>query len=249
MEEVYINVDYEKLTQNLLDIRQDKWYWGSGQPNNGSGSPKLGEEDCGHIRVQLQDWNDLSCSRSSERRLPPELLVAALLCLGLLSVSLLIGLIGLSVHYHVSVSFLAEEKRVCGQKTTCPDGWTKFCWSCYFLSTERGSWTKGREDCRTRGADLVVIHSAEEQTFISTFINKNTWIGLNDTDKEGTWEWVDGTPLTVTYWGSNEPNNGNGGIFLANEDCVEISTGWSSEWNDLSCEASRQWICEKPAQP
>ncbi|XP_026232143.1 C-type lectin domain family 4 member M-like [Anabas testudineus] len=182
-------------------------------------------------------------SRSSERRLP----VAAFLSLSLLSVFLLIGLIGLSVYYHVSISFLAEEKRVCGQKTTCPAGWIKFCWSCYFLSTERGSWTTAREDCRARGADLVVIHSAEERALLSTFTHLKTWIGLNDRDEEGTWKWVDGTPLTVTYWGSNEPNNEN--RYFGDEDCVEISTGWSSEWNDVSCEASRPWICEKPAQP
>uniref|UniRef100_A0A7N6B8S6 C-type lectin domain-containing protein n=1 Tax=Anabas testudineus TaxID=64144 RepID=A0A7N6B8S6_ANATE len=133
--------------------------------------------------------------------------------------------------------------------TTCPDGWTKFCCSCYFLSTESGSWTEGREDCRTRGADLVVIDSAEEQAFLSELIHKYTWIGLNDRDEEGTWKWVDGTPLTVTYWASNNPNNGEGHAEWGEEDCVEIFGGQSSEWNDISCEASRQWICEKPAQP
>uniref|UniRef100_A0A3Q1JI12 C-type lectin domain-containing protein n=1 Tax=Anabas testudineus TaxID=64144 RepID=A0A3Q1JI12_ANATE len=138
---------------------------------------------------------------------------------------------------------------ICVTDKTCPDGWTKSCSSCYFLSTESGSWTTGREDCRTRGADLVVIHSAEEQTFISTFTNTRTWIGLNDRDNEGTWKWVDGTLLTVTYWASNNPNNGEGRAEWGEEDCVEIFGGQSSEWNDLSCEASRRWICEKPVQP
>uniref|UniRef100_A0A3Q1I5W6 C-type lectin domain-containing protein n=1 Tax=Anabas testudineus TaxID=64144 RepID=A0A3Q1I5W6_ANATE len=139
----------------------------------------------------------------------------------------------------------SESVRDKAHDKTCPDGWTKSCWSCYFLSTESGSWTTGREDCRTRGADLVVIHSAEEQVKC-VFI---TWIGLNDTDNEGTWKWVDGTPLTVTYWASNNPNNGEGRAEWGEEDCVEIFGGQSSQWNDISCEASRQWICEKPAQP
>uniref|UniRef100_A0A3Q1H684 C-type lectin domain-containing protein n=1 Tax=Anabas testudineus TaxID=64144 RepID=A0A3Q1H684_ANATE len=135
------------------------------------------------------------------------------------------------------------------QKTTCPDGWTKLCSSCYFLSTESGSWTTGREDCRTRGADLVVIHSSEEQIFLSAFTNTKTWIGLNDRDREETWKWVDGTPLTVTNWAETQPDNGDGYIKVGEEDCVQLLDGHSSEWNDVSCAAPLPWICEKPAQP
>uniref|UniRef100_A0A8C9XRK0 C-type lectin domain-containing protein n=1 Tax=Sander lucioperca TaxID=283035 RepID=A0A8C9XRK0_SANLU len=81
---------------------------------------------------------------------------------------------------------------------TCPAGWRMFSSSCYLLSAESGSWEKGRQYCRDRGADLVVIDSSEEQTFLSEFIKKATWywIGLTDRDEEGTWKWVDGTPLT-----------------------------------------------------
>ncbi|XP_026232656.1 C-type lectin domain family 10 member A-like [Anabas testudineus] len=136
-----------------------------------------------------------------------------------------------------------------GQNKTCPDGWTKSCWSCYFLSTESGSWTTGRANCRTRGADLVVIDSAEEQTLLSKLINEDTWIGLNDREKEGTWKWVDGTPLTVTYWAPTQPDNGDGYIKVGEENCAHIYGGQSSNWNDISCEASRPWICEKTPQP
>ncbi|XP_051793886.1 CD209 antigen-like protein A [Acanthochromis polyacanthus] len=72
-----------------------------------------------------------------------------------------------------------------------------FSCSCYLLSQESGSWNKSREDCRSKGADLVVINSAEEQTFLSEVASTNTWIGLNDIQTEGTWMWVDGTPLTL----------------------------------------------------
>ncbi|XP_026232145.1 CD209 antigen-like protein A [Anabas testudineus] len=124
------------------------------------------------------------------------------------------------------------------QRKTCPAGWTKFRCSCYFLSSVSGSWTEGRQDCNKRGGDLVVIDSAEEQTFLSKLINKDTWIGLNDRDKEGTWKWVDGTPLTVTYWASKEPNNGNADGNVAEEDCVKVLGSQSSNWNDNLCEAS-----------
>ena len=35
--------------------------------------------------------------------------------------------------------------------------------ACFFLSVESGNWDKGREDCIDRGADLVVIDSADIQ--------------------------------------------------------------------------------------
>ncbi|XP_025759521.1 CD209 antigen-like protein A [Oreochromis niloticus] len=56
---------------------------------------------------------------------------------------------------------------------------------------------QNRKHCTDQGADLVVIDSPKEQSFIASFTKKRTWIGLNDIEQEGTWKWVDGTPLTL----------------------------------------------------
>uniref|UniRef100_A0A3Q1KFN6 C-type lectin domain-containing protein n=1 Tax=Anabas testudineus TaxID=64144 RepID=A0A3Q1KFN6_ANATE len=128
---------------------------------------------------------------------------------------------------------------------TCPAGWRMFSCSCYFLSSQLGSWTFGRDDCRKKGAHLVVIDSAEEQTFLSGFTKQQTWIGLSDLEKEGTWKWMDGTPLTLKYWTRNQPDNGGGDPRWGEEDCVHIRTEENTLWNDLSCNNSQQWICEK----
>ncbi|KAM7406934.1 hypothetical protein PAMA_002911 [Pampus argenteus] len=85
------------------------------------------------------------------------------------------------------------------QNKTCPTGWRMFSSTCYFISITSDSWEKGRQDCRDRGGDLVVIDSSEEQEFLSKIANQNTWIGLSDREKEGTWKWTDGTPLTLTF--------------------------------------------------
>uniref|UniRef100_A0A3Q1JNA3 C-type lectin domain-containing protein n=1 Tax=Anabas testudineus TaxID=64144 RepID=A0A3Q1JNA3_ANATE len=130
---------------------------------------------------------------------------------------------------------------------TCPAGWTKFSCSCYFLSTESGSWTEGRQDCRTRGADLVVIDSDEEQFLLLQHMW--SWIGLTDGEQENSWKWIDGTPLTLSYWEEDQPDNGGGDVQWGEEDCAHIRTGKKTKdnWNDRSCKASLHWICEKKA--
>ncbi|XP_055361241.1 CD209 antigen-like protein C isoform X2 [Betta splendens] len=192
---------------------------------------------------------------------------AVVLGLVLLSVLLLAGLICLGVHYHdaaaqlstikANVTDLMEERNqlktnvteiqmLLKQKKACPDGWRRFGCSCYLLSSQSGPWTDGRDDCRSRDAHLVVIDSSKEQTFVSGITKKAAWIGLSDRDQEGTWTWIDGTPLTSTsaqFWGTDQPDN----IGLnGDEDCGHIRAD-TAQWNDLSCDDSLQWICEKVA--
>ncbi|XP_044222248.1 CD209 antigen-like protein E [Thunnus albacares] len=122
-----------------------------------------------------------------------------------------------------------------------------FSFTCYLISTKSGSWEKGRKDCRARGADLVVIDSYEEQEFLINITKQASWIGLSDREKEGTWKWTDGTPLTQAYWATNQPDSGGEDMQWGEEDCVtvipQLPTTYS--WDDLSCDAPRQWICEK----
>ncbi|CAK6967625.1 CD209 antigen-like protein E [Scomber scombrus] len=199
--------------------------------------------------------------RSSERRFHG----AVVVCLGLLSVFLLAGLIGLGVQYRDVIRGLTEERDLLNanltetteelhrlqslskQKKTCPAGWTMFSCTCYLISTKSDSWEKGRQDCRARGGDLVVIDSREEQDFLTNIAKRPSWIGLTDREKEGTWKWIDGTLLNRKYWWTKQPDNGNGDPQWGEENCVTIGSDVKepNNWNDFRCDALKQWICEK----
>ncbi|XP_034003322.1 CD209 antigen-like protein E isoform X1 [Trematomus bernacchii] len=246
------------------------------------------------IYVNVEGVKPLSSRSSAKQEGPRRLLRVSVLGLGLLSVFLLAGLIGLAVHYHYSVGGAAadfsavkanltsvtEERNnlterlqardqlinqlnvsltkktrevdrlqcLMDKAKTCPEGWRMVGCVCYLLSTEKASWEQSRQDCTARGADLVIVDSYEEQEFITSMIKEQTWIGLNDINQEGTWKWVDGTPLNLKYWGST-PDNGSGDPVWGEEDCASLVDGRETRtnWNDLRCATRLQWICEKMA--
>ncbi|KAM9792692.1 CD209 antigen-like protein C [Neosynchiropus ocellatus] len=119
-------------------------------------------------------------------------------------------------------------------------GWLYFRPSLYYMSSVQQSWLDSRNFCVGRGADLVVINSTEEQRFINKFA-KTAWIGLHQREDNGEWVWVDGTPLTRSFWAPGEPNNING-----TENCTEIKKhSRIKSWNDAHCRLKNFWICEK----
>ncbi|XP_029904999.1 CD209 antigen-like protein E isoform X5 [Myripristis murdjan] len=125
----------------------------------------------------------------------------------------------------------------------CPDGWTYFSGSCYFMSSERKNWFESRQDCLRRGADLVIINSREENSFLKNS-GLTAWVGLSDLETEGEWKWVDGSSLSYKYWAKGQPDDYGG------EDCGEVRPTRDG-WNDLPCSERLQWICEKriPVHP
>ncbi|XP_017537370.1 C-type lectin domain family 4 member M-like [Pygocentrus nattereri] len=121
-------------------------------------------------------------------------------------------------------------------------GWLYFNSSIYYITTEKKNWRESKEDCRKRGANLVIINSRMEQDFIEMLRRGQwAWIGLTDSASEGVWKWVDGSALTTGFWKADEPNSRTG-----DEDCV--ITGYVSDpvknWADYSCKDDFVWICE-----
>ncbi|XP_020485823.1 CD209 antigen isoform X1 [Labrus bergylta] len=137
----------------------------------------------------------------------------------------------------------------------CSAGWTFMNSACYYFPFSNvlvsRSWQEARDFCKKQGGDLAVIDSQEKQLALSELINKYSalagymalsgfWIGLRDVDEEGTWKWLDGRRLTVSFWITGEPNN------QGNEDCAATYPRSNPffAWNDAPCNHHLKWICE-----
>uniref|UniRef100_A0A3B3DF61 C-type lectin domain-containing protein n=1 Tax=Oryzias melastigma TaxID=30732 RepID=A0A3B3DF61_ORYME len=132
----------------------------------------------------------------------------------------------------------------------CPFKWQYLNGSLYYVSTTTANWQESRNDCLSKGADLVVINDAAENVSALIFQVLLTlspsflllWIGLSDRQSEGHWIWQDGTSLGESFWQPGEPNSYSG----RDEDCVEIRNfNDENNWNDLVCTDPTFWICEK----
>ncbi|XP_061470472.1 hepatic lectin-like [Rhineura floridana] len=120
--------------------------------------------------------------------------------------------------------------------------WEYFNGKCYYFSLEKTSWMRAKDQCNYRNSKLVVVDSMAEQNFLQTRTrNDRYWMGLNDRDMEGQWQWIDGSNYNegFMYWKPGEPNNDQ-----SNEHCAHL---WSSgEWNDVYCTYLCYYVCEKP---
>ncbi|XP_078681740.1 ZP domain-containing protein-like [Branchiostoma floridae x Branchiostoma belcheri] len=111
---------------------------------------------------------------------------------------------------------------------------------------DRKSYQAASQTCRDEGARLVVIKSAELDTFIDNRIKTTyaaeTWIGLDDlTAPASQYRWSDGSVLgsgDFNDWSPGQPDT------IYREKCVEIRPQFSYQWNNHHCNLPKNYICE-----
>ena len=109
----------------------------------------------------------------------------------------------------------------------------------YAFCTMGYNWNDAKAYCESNGYTLATINDAGEQAyFMSQTNNSPHWIGYNDLDEEGVFEWVGDTSIYTNWQGGQPDNAGN------NEDCVTFRYWSSGTWNDSPCTDGRRFICE-----
>ncbi|XP_032766001.1 C-type lectin domain family 4 member A isoform X2 [Rattus rattus] len=141
-----------------------------------------------------------------------------------------------------NVSLMEEKSWSC-----CPKDWKPFGSHCYWVTTHTStdsaaSWNESEKKCFSMGAHLLVIHSKEEQDFITGILNSRAayFIGLWDSGHRQ-WQWVSQTPYneSATFWHKDEPSSDD-------EKCVIINRRMNSKWgwNDIRCSEKQQSVCQ-----
>ncbi|XP_018558538.1 collectin-11 isoform X4 [Lates calcarifer] len=182
----------------------------------------------------------------------------ASVCLGLLCAVLLAGNIGQIIYYNIIIHCSSLDPTQANYNTLTQEK--------EYLQNNNDNLTTEKDQLQ-RNYDSLTVERKELEDRLSNLtkdkdqlkagfnnlknayvngllgVSQNAWIGLTDHLKEGTWMWVDGTPVTIQYWQPGQPNSFNG-----NQDCGEIvqqSLGKVGEWNDDGCFSEQLWICEK----
>ncbi|XP_001186224.1 echinoidin-like [Strongylocentrotus purpuratus] len=147
----------------------------------------------------------------------------------------------------------------------CPSMWTSFGRHCYRFFSYNLTWEAAEMICRTHSVpslgdgDLVIdslghlvsIHSRQENDFVDTLFKSSykkqgvgyMWIGFHDATSDASHEWIDGTDSDYTNWFPGQPDG------TGREDCTEMVSAFSGDWNDVSCTSTRQtyFICKLPS--
>ena len=110
----------------------------------------------------------------------------------------------------------------------------------YYCSTSPATWTDAQQNCANNGGYLATINNASENAFLANILTlQSAWIGLNDSQYEGTYQWANGEAVTYTNWYPGQPNNYNN-----NQDYVEMLN--SGHWNDQYNHYVLEYIMEIP---
>ncbi|XP_029461442.1 lymphocyte antigen 75 [Rhinatrema bivittatum] len=115
--------------------------------------------------------------------------------------------------------------------------------SCYQFNFQSAlSWKEAYVSCQNQGGDLLSITSAAELDYIQARegIPDKVWIGLNQLDISGGWQWSDNMPLNFLIWSQDISSSS----VLDGFSCGMLNADLG-QWQQYPCESAFPYICKK----
>ncbi|XP_054027247.1 macrophage mannose receptor 1 [Dryobates pubescens] len=136
-----------------------------------------------------------------------------------------------------------------GEKETseegCKKGWSRYSTYCYFIGHDSARFAEAQATCQGEEGHLATVESRYEQAYLTSLVglrpDKYFWLGLSDTEEQGTFKWASGEAVSFTHWDAAMPGNNPG--------CVAMRTGTAAGlWHVLDCETKQKYICKQWAK-
>ncbi|XP_055995966.1 macrophage mannose receptor 1-like isoform X2 [Ostrea edulis] len=117
---------------------------------------------------------------------------------------------------------------------------------CFRFIYQSKTWQDGQKTCSSAfHGTLAAINDRFTEAFLSAYMSYQTdnyWIGLSDTQTQGTYTWISGVPVTYTNWVAAHTGNE-----IAT--CVSLThTHPKGLWQNLNCTEKHHFICQMPRQ-
>ena len=109
----------------------------------------------------------------------------------------------------------------------------------YFRSNNALTWEEAKIFCEERGGHLVEINGYAENNFIKNQLSGPVFIGLSDSDAEGTLTWANGEPLTF-----NNIDNCNICAPNSEENDYLMLHSWDGKWSYNPSYVAKNFIME-----
>ncbi|KAM3850436.1 macrophage mannose receptor 1-like [Diretmus argenteus] len=191
-------------------------HWQDGQPDN-----KNNVESCTEMYTHKWDedgsWNDAHCERYNDW-----------LC-----------------QIRTGVTPKPPPNNTATNYNVTADGWLEWRGNQYYINQMSMAMEDARHYCKQRHGDLVVINSEAENLFLWKQISRNSasyYIGLT-VDLDGTFGWMDDSPVVFQKWDENQPDFKNN-----DENCVAM-THRLGFWRDYNCGREQMSICKRSGSP
>jgi len=119
--------------------------------------------------------------------------------------------------------------------------------ACYLYERFPAQFVTAERLCRDSHGHLASISNL----FVNDFVAQggveafevmqvdNFWIGGDDLEKRGNWEWIDGADFAFTNWAENEPIDDSRSFCTA----ISLPEGY---WSATNCYQSKPYVCEVP---
>ena len=126
---------------------------------------------------------------------------------------------------------------------SCPNkNWEQHGSQCFLWSDDQKYWDDAERFCQEEGGHLASVASEEVNEYLSKKKNEkrsfDRWLGGSDKEREGTWNWSDGSPWNFTKWSKNQPSNGT------EEHCLKY-IGHHKTWGDYPCKPEKDLCAVK----